>query len=68
LRRGQVLRTAETLLIQEETPIVPLYFYNGLSYYDSNRIEGIFSNPLAEHPIRAIARRAPGTAPGPKRR
>jgi oligopeptide transport system substrate-binding protein len=64
LRRRQVLRAAETLLVQEEAPILPLYFYNGLSYYDSNRIEGIFSNPLAEHPIRAIARRAPETAPG----
>jgi oligopeptide transport system substrate-binding protein len=56
-RRRALLQEAEGLLIREEAPIVPLYFYQGLEYFDKNKIEGIFPNILAEHPIRAIRRK-----------
>jgi oligopeptide transport system substrate-binding protein len=57
-RRERLLQEAETLLVAEEVPVVPLYFYTGLTYYDPDRIEGIFPNPRAEHPLRSIARTA----------
>ena len=53
------LREAETLLVREEVPIVPLYFYAGLEYYNADRIHGIFANVRAEHPLRAIWKSAP---------
>ncbi|MCL4178615.1 MAG: peptide ABC transporter substrate-binding protein [Verrucomicrobia bacterium] len=57
LRREQLLQQAETILIREAVPIVPLYFYTGLEYYDPDRIEGIYPNIRAEHPLRVIARK-----------
>jgi oligopeptide transport system substrate-binding protein len=55
--RESLLQQAETLLIREAVPIVPLYGYTGLEYYDPNRIEGIYPNLRAEHPLRVIARK-----------
>ncbi len=52
--RFRILQNAETLLVREEVPIVPLYIYAGIEYYDSNRVQGIFPNLRAEHPLRAI--------------
>ena len=60
-RRAGLLRAAESLLIQEAVPIVPIYFYAGLEYYDSEKIQGIYQNPRSEHPLRAIGRVAPPT-------
>jgi oligopeptide transport system substrate-binding protein len=63
--REKLLQKAETLLIKEELPIVPLFVYAGLEYYDPARITGIFPNIRQEHPIRSIhnkgAARAIGT-------
>jgi oligopeptide transport system substrate-binding protein len=58
-RRELLLQKAELLLIRDAVPIVPLYFYTGLEYFDTNRIEGIYPNVRAEHPLRVIARRTP---------
>ena len=55
-RRAQLLRQAEILLVREAAPIVPLYHYAGLDYYDPNKIKGIFPNILAQNPIRSIYR------------
>src|SRR5262249_49688524 len=33
-RRAELFRQAETLLIAEEVPIVPIYFYAGFNYFD----------------------------------
>jgi oligopeptide transport system substrate-binding protein len=52
--RYRILQRAERLLVREEVPIVPLYVYAGVEYYDSTRIKGIFSNLRAEHPLRSI--------------
>ncbi len=56
-RREQLLQQAETLLVREAVPIVPIYYYSGLTYYDPNRIEGIHPNVRDEHPLRVIARK-----------
>lgn len=53
-RRQEMLQKAEDLLVKEEVPVVPLYFYVGLEYYNGNRITGVFPNLKAEHPLRAI--------------
>ncbi len=58
-QRAGLLQAAETILVEEELPIIPLYFYVGLEYYDSTKIAGIFPNMLAEHPLRAIGRKKP---------
>jgi oligopeptide transport system substrate-binding protein len=52
--RQQDLRAAEILLIREDAPVTPIYYYTGVEYYDSNRITGIFPNMLAQHPIQSI--------------
>jgi oligopeptide transport system substrate-binding protein len=52
--RKKLLQAAETILIRDEAPIVPLYFYVGINYFDTNTIKGIFFNIRDEHPIRTI--------------
>jgi oligopeptide transport system substrate-binding protein len=52
--REKVLQTAELILVRDELPIVPLFFYVGLEYYDTSKVSGIFSNIRAEHPVRTI--------------
>lgn len=56
-RRMAKLRQAETLLVREAAPIVPLYFYAGILFFDTNRIEGVYFNLLDEHPIQTIRRK-----------
>ncbi len=52
--REKVLQQAELLLIRDELPIAPLFFYVGIEYYDTSKVSGIFSNIRAEHPVRTI--------------
>jgi oligopeptide transport system substrate-binding protein len=53
-KRAKIFRQAETLLIKDEAPIVPLFFYVGINYFDTNKIEGIYPNILDEHPLQYI--------------
>jgi oligopeptide transport system substrate-binding protein len=53
-RRAGLFRQAETLLVSDEAPIVPLYFYAGFNYYDPTKIQGVYQNILDEHPLNAI--------------
>lgn len=62
--REKLLQTAEALLIREEAPIVPLYVYAGLEYYDADSIQGIYPNVRSEHPLRAIRKVPSGRAGG----
>jgi oligopeptide transport system substrate-binding protein len=52
--REKILQEAELMLIRDELPIGPLFFYVGLEYYDKAKVSGIFSNIRAEHPVRSI--------------
>jgi oligopeptide transport system substrate-binding protein len=56
-RRAAILREAELMLIRDELPVVPLYFYAGVNFFDTNRIEGIYFNLIDEHPVHAIRKR-----------
>jgi ABC-type oligopeptide transport system substrate-binding subunit len=51
--RMKLLQAAETILVRDDAPIVPLYFYVGINYF-TNTIKGIFFNIRDEHPIRTI--------------
>lgn len=53
--RMEILRQAEAILI-EACPIIPLYFYVSMAYYDPKKIAGIFPNLRSEHPLRSIHR------------
>jgi oligopeptide transport system substrate-binding protein len=49
-RRAALLQQAETILVREELPIVPLYSYAGFTYYNPARVQGIYTNIIDIHP------------------
>lgn len=53
-RRMDLLREAERILVVDEVPILPIYYYVSLSLYDADRIGGILPNPLDEHPLKHV--------------
>jgi oligopeptide transport system substrate-binding protein len=53
-RRADMLREAEQILIADEVPIVPIYFYAGFNYFDPNKIHGLHQNILDEHPLQNL--------------
>jgi oligopeptide transport system substrate-binding protein len=55
-KRAKIFQQAETLLIKDEAPIVPLFFYVGINYFDTNKIEGVYPNILDEHPLQSIGK------------
>ncbi|MGB7749725.1 MAG: peptide ABC transporter substrate-binding protein [Verrucomicrobiia bacterium] len=52
--REKLFQQAETILVRDELPIIPLYFYVGINYYDTNKIQGVYNNILDNHPLQAI--------------
>lgn len=53
-KREQVFQQAESLLINEGVPIIPLYFYVGINYFDTNKIQGFYENVLDDHPLQYL--------------
>ena len=53
-RRFAIFREAEKILVTDEAPICPLYYYVGIQFYDPDRLGGIEANLLDEHPIKAM--------------
>ncbi len=56
-RRAGLLGEAETLLVRDEAPIIPLWFEVGFFLYRPDELTGIHPNPIDTHPLNAIARR-----------
>lgn len=56
-QREETLRRAETLLVRDEVPICPLYYYTGFYAFDPAKIGGIHPNLTDEHPVWAMFRR-----------
>ncbi len=56
-KRHSILRRAEEILVREQMPVCPIFFYVGIQIYDGNRLGGIEGNVLDEHPLKAIYRR-----------
>ncbi len=59
-RRLDIFREAERLLISQQAPICPLYYYVGIQFYDGRRLGGIQANLLDEHPLKAMFWKAGG--------
>lgn len=55
-RRAELFRQAETILIAQDAPIVPVYFYAGFMYFNDRKISGIYPNLLDEHPLQDICK------------
>ena len=53
-KRFDQFRKAEYLLISDEAPICPLFFYVGVQFYDGSKLGGIEANLLDEHPLKAM--------------
>lgn len=53
-KRTALLKEAETLLVRDEVPIVPIYHYVGFNFYDPAKVKGIHANVLDIHPLNAI--------------
>jgi oligopeptide transport system substrate-binding protein len=53
-KRKKLFQQAETILVRDELPIVPLYIYVGINYFDTNKISGIWENTLDQHPLASI--------------
>jgi len=53
-RRAEFFRQAESLLVSNSVPIVPIYFYAGFTYFNDAKIKGIYPNLLDEHPFQDI--------------
>jgi oligopeptide transport system substrate-binding protein len=54
-----MLQEAETMVISKENPIVPIFFYVGFNYFDTNKIKGVYPNILDIHPLNNIWRAEP---------
>ncbi len=53
-KRFDTFRRAEEILVNEQTPICPLFYYVGIQLYDGRRIGGVEPNLLDTHPIREM--------------
>jgi oligopeptide transport system substrate-binding protein len=56
-QREKLFQQAETMLVRDELPIIPLYIYAGINYYHTN-ISGIYQNILDDHPLNYIKKSA----------
>ncbi len=56
-RRSSLLRDAETLLVRDEAPVIPLWFEVGFGLYRPSEITGAYANPIDVHPLDAIFRK-----------
>lgn len=54
--REKKFQEAEAMLIRDAVPIIPIYYYVGLDYFNDQKIRGLYENVLALHPINAIYR------------
>lgn len=57
--RAKIFQQAETLLVRDEAPVIPLFFYVGINYFDTNKISGIYPNILDIHPLQTIRKIKP---------
>ncbi|NDC80948.1 MAG: peptide ABC transporter substrate-binding protein, partial [Verrucomicrobia bacterium] len=58
-KRFQLLQKAETLLVTQALPILPIYHFVGCLMFDPDQWQGLMPNLLDEHPFSEISRRQP---------
>ena len=54
VRRLGVFREAETLLIDRDAVVIPIYYYITISIYRSDRLGGFSPNALDQHPLHEL--------------
>ncbi len=52
VKRYDIFREAERILIMEDPPICPLYYWVGIQFYDETKLGGIEPNLLDEHGLK----------------
>jgi oligopeptide transport system substrate-binding protein len=55
-KRERFLQEAELMLVRDESPVIPLFYYVGFNYYDTTKIKGIYNNVIDMHPLNAISK------------
>jgi oligopeptide transport system substrate-binding protein len=58
-KRAELFQQAETMLVSNQVPIIPLFFYVGINYFDTNKIQGVYENILDDHPLQYIRKVKP---------
>lgn len=53
-KRFEIFRKAERMLVSDEAPICPLYYYVGIQFYNGDRLGGMAANLLDEHPLQRM--------------
>ncbi len=51
--RLEILAAAEYLLMHEQVPILPIYYYVNLDAFRAD-VKGLYANPRHMHPFRSI--------------
>jgi len=52
--RLALMHQAETLLVEKDLPLIPIYFYVGITLYNGSRLGGLEPNVIDEHPLREM--------------
>jgi len=58
-KRAALLRQAETILVHDDAPLVPLFFEKGINLYWDDEMGGVWGNLLDEHAVSAMYRKKP---------
>jgi len=53
-KRFDIFRDAERMLVSEQTPICPIFFYVGIQFYNGDKLGGIAANLLDDHPLQRM--------------
>ncbi len=53
-KRFALFREAESMLLNDATPVVPLFGYVVIMFYDHDKLAGVHGNLTDEHPFRAM--------------
>jgi oligopeptide transport system substrate-binding protein len=53
-KRFAIFRDAERMLISEDAPICPIFFYVGIQFYNGDKLGGIAANLLDAHPLQRM--------------
>ena len=53
-KRFDIFRQAEHMLVTDQAPICPLYYYVGIQLYNGARLAGMSANLLDDHPLKAM--------------
>ena len=53
-KRNQIFHDAEKLLVADEAVILPVYFYVGVQFFHADKLGGVETNLIDDHPFRCM--------------